>query len=93
MKMIKLSFSSSYRKVMGIREGRTWQHRFWNHIIRDQTDLNHHVDYIHYNPVKHGLVNDSLLWQFSSYYDFIKEGAYSRGWGVKEIKFDGEYGE
>lgn len=46
--------------------GRIWQSRFWEHLIRDEEDWCRHVDYIHYNPVKHGLVDDPTAWPFSS---------------------------
>jgi putative transposase len=66
-KEIKRLFTKSYLEQIGpgdirsesrVRRGEAaiWQRRFWEHTIRDQTDLNHHLDYIHYNPVKHGLV-------------------------------------
>ena len=93
IKKIKLSFSSMYRKVTEQREGRVWQYRFWDHIIRDQADLNHHIDYIHYNPVKHDFVNDPRYWKYSSYNAYLKEGIYIPGWGAKDVKFEGEYGE
>ena len=55
MRRIKLAFASRYLKHRGLRTGKTWQSRFWDHIIRDENDWKHHMDYIHYNPVKHGL--------------------------------------
>ncbi|USN53501.1 MAG: transposase [Candidatus Nomurabacteria bacterium] len=48
-----------------------WQKSFYDHIIRDQQDLNHHVNYIHYNPVRDGLVNKPEDWPWSSYKDFV----------------------
>ena len=48
------------------REQNIWQRRFWEHCIRDDEDLERHIDYIHYNPVKHGLVHEPLQWRFSS---------------------------
>ena len=54
MRRFKLSFSLSCQHRIGVKPGRLWQYRFWDHIIRDQTDMNRHIDYIHYNPVKHG---------------------------------------
>ena len=93
IKKIKLSFSSNYRKSMGMRKGRVWQYRFWDHIIRDQNDLNKHVDYIHYNPIKHGLVNNPQSWKFSSFKEYLKEETYQPGWGEKPVKFEGDFGE
>jgi putative transposase len=53
-----------------------WQRRFWEHQIRDENDLNKHVDYIHYNPVKHGLVERVEDWPWSTYHRYVKEGFY-----------------
>jgi putative transposase len=57
-----------------------WQKRFWEHTIRDEEDLIHHVNYIHYNPVKHGLVNCPHQWPFSSFHRWAKEGYYNPEW-------------
>ena len=78
MKKIKLSFSTSYRKAAGWRDGRVWQYRFWDHIIRDEDDMNRHIDYIHFNPVKHGLALSPFEWQHSSIHDYLKDGYYDR---------------
>jgi putative transposase len=59
-----------------------WQRRFWEHQIRDQEDFNRHCDYIHYNPVKHGLVNLPMEWKHSSFRRFVEKGLYSEGWGL-----------
>jgi putative transposase len=53
-----------------------WQRRFWEHQIRDENDLQKHVDYIHYNPVKHGLVERVEDWPWSTYHRYVKEGFY-----------------
>jgi putative transposase len=58
-----------------------WQRRFWEHTIRDEQDLNRHIDYIHYNPVKHGLVMRVAEWQWSSFHRYVKEGMYDPLWG------------
>jgi putative transposase len=55
-----------------------WQKRFWEHQIRDERDLQRHIDYIHYNPVKHGLVKSVDDWLWSTYHQFVKEGFYGR---------------
>ena len=52
-----------------------WQHRYWEHQIRDETDFARHVDYIHYNPVKHGLARSPLDWPYSSFGRYVKAGA------------------
>ncbi|GMR00740.1 MAG: transposase [Gammaproteobacteria bacterium] len=48
------------------RESTLWQRRFWEHQIRDQQDFNRHLDYIHYNPVKHGLCERADAWPYST---------------------------
>ena len=94
VRQVKLSFSVRYKKLNKIPNGRIWQYRFWDHVIRGQEDLNYHIDYIHYNPVKHRYVNDPNEWIFSSFHNYRKLGYYSDGWGVKEIKiFEGDFGE
>ncbi len=52
---MKMSFAAFYRKESNMRSGRVWQHRFWDHIIRNEKDLYGHVDYVHNNPVKMGM--------------------------------------
>jgi putative transposase len=66
------------------REGPVWQRRFWEHRIRDEDDLYAHLDYIHYNPVKHGLENTVRKWRFSSFHSFVERGVYSPDWGLGE---------
>ena len=63
------------------REALVWQRRFWEHQIRDQEDFNRHCDYIHYNPVKHGLVHDPKKWEYSTLHRFIQQGLREEGWG------------
>ena len=58
-----------------------WQRRFWEHMIRDETDYRHHLDYIHFNPVKHGYVNNAQAWPHSSFKKFEARGYYSPDWG------------
>lgn len=70
------------------RESTLWQRRFWEHRIGDQEDFNRHIDYIHWNPVKHGLVERVIDWPYSSFHRHLKEGSYAADWGVSEIVFD-----
>lgn len=70
--------SASRRKH---RESDVWQRRFWEHAIRDETDLKKHLDYIHYNPVKHGLVSCPHLWEYSSFRKWVERDGYSSDWG------------
>ena len=58
-----------------------WQRRFWEHTIRDKEDFERCLDYIHYNPVKHGLVTAPKAYEFSTFHRFVKEGIYPKDWG------------
>jgi putative transposase len=70
-----------------------WQHRFWEHQIRDDGDFAKHVEYIHFNPVKHGLVNSPKAWPHSTFHRFVKQGIYPDDWGAdKAIDFDENVG-
>ena len=62
-------------------EYRLWQRRFWEHTIRDETDLQTHIDYIHYNPVKHGWVERVVEWPYSSFHRYVKMGWLDKDWG------------
>lgn len=64
------------------KERNLWQRRFWEHLIRDDIDFARHCDYIHYNPVKHGLCKKPKEWSFSSFHRFVAEGVYPEDWGV-----------
>ena len=59
-------------------EAAIWQRRFWEHQICDELDLSRHVNYIHFNPVKHGLVIDPADWPWSTYHQYLREGYYGR---------------
>lgn len=58
-----------------------WQRRYWEHLIRDQEDFNHHLDYIHINPVKHGLVTAPKDWPYSTFHRWVQQGRYPLSWG------------
>lgn len=60
-------------------EAAVWQRRFWEHQIRDEADLKRHVDYIHFNPVKHALVTDLAGWPWSTYHRYVRQGYYNAG--------------
>ena len=76
--------------VFGSRERQgeqaIWQRRFWEHRIRDERDFAHHVDYIHYNPVKHGLVNRPVDWPYSRIHRAIRQGMIPADWGGDPIE-------
>jgi putative transposase len=58
-----------------------WQKRFWEHTVRDEEDLKRCVDYVHWNPKKHGLVTRVRDWPWSSFHRFVKAGEYPLDWG------------
>ncbi|WP_297529382.1 REP-associated tyrosine transposase [Thiohalobacter sp.] len=66
------------------REKGIWQRRFWEHRIRDQADWERHLDYIHFNPVKHGLVPSAGDWPYSSFHRLVARGWYPEDWGREE---------
>jgi putative transposase len=69
-----------------------WQRRFWEHTVLDEADFARHVDYVHFNPVKHGLVERASAWPFSSFRRAMARGNYPDDWGCGEA-IDGEFGE
>jgi putative transposase len=81
-RMIKGRFTHSYREKG--YEGEVWQNRFWEHTIRDDEDFARHFHYIHYNPVKHGLVESPVQWEYSSFHKYKAMGWYSDEWGRVE---------
>jgi len=66
----------------GTRAASVWQPRFWEHLIRDEADLARHVDYIHFNPVKHGLARRPGEWRYSTFRQYVACGHYPSDWGV-----------
>jgi putative transposase len=76
---------------MARRERVVWQRRYWEHRIRDEADLQRHIDYIHYNPVKHGWVSRPTDWAYSSLHRYIAHGLLPADWGGSEV--EGIHGE
>lgn len=70
-----------------------WQRRYWEHLIRDEDDFARHVDYIHYNPVKHGHVKRASDWPHSSIHRYIASDAKESNWGDGGLTEAGEFGE
>jgi len=68
------------------QERAVWQRRFWEHQIGDEGDFIQHVEYIHYNPVKHGLVKAPKDWPYSSFHRDVRRGVYAWDWGAGEEK-------
>ncbi len=84
---IKATFSKSlpsteHRSAVMVRRGERgiWQRRYWEHTIRDERDCAAHMDYIHFNPVKHGLVERPSDWLFSSFRQCVAAGFYPADW-------------
>jgi putative transposase len=86
-RQIKSAFSRGLEKQEYISDSRLrkqerglWQRRFWEHAIRDQDDLNQHIDYIHINPVKHGYVQKAVDWPYSSFHRYVQLGILPSDW-------------
>ena len=77
--MSKTERRSTVRLARGERG--IWQRRYWEHAIRDDLDLRRHIDYIHFNPVKHGCVGRAVDWPHSSFRQYVLRGIYSGEWG------------
>lgn len=69
-----------------------WQRRFWEHQIQDEADLARHIDYIHFNPVKHGWVLRARDWPYSSLHRYVREGKLPADWGIAAA-IEGQFGE
>ena len=74
------------------RETGIWQRRFWEHAIRDAADFARHVDYIHFNPVKHGYVTRVGDWPYSSFHRYVKNGLLAADWGGDLGDIQGPFG-
>jgi putative transposase len=92
MRRIKEEFTRSFLEAGGVdgplsnsrakkRERAVWQRRFWEHTCYDQDDVNRCIDYIHWNPVKHGLVQRVKDYPWSSFHRYVEEGIYPLEWG------------
>lgn len=75
------------------RERGIWQRRFWKHRIRDEADLRRHIDDIHYNPVRHGLVSRLVDWPCSSFHQYVRHGLLPADWSGDAIDDGDRYGE
>lgn len=88
-RLLKSHFSRQIQKNEFVSDSRlpksergVWQRRYWEHQIRDETDYQRHLDYIHYNPVKRGYVDKAVDWPYSSNHRWIKLGIYTENWAV-----------
>ena len=98
-RLIKAHFSGSIKKGEIVNNSRQrkgergiWQRRYWEHLIRDDIDYVNHVEYIHYNPVKHGYVDYVLDWKYSSFHHWVDKKLYPSNWAAPEnvinLKFE-----
>lgn len=82
MRSCKAVFTREYKRSRGLRGNVTiWQTGFMDHVIRDEYDFERHLNYMHYNPVKHGLVQHPEDWAHSSFRTWKERGHYADGWG------------
>ena len=70
-----------------------WQRRFWEHTIRDENDYARHVDFVHFNPVKHALVQRVRDWPHSSFHRYVREGLLPDDWAGDFSDGGGDFGE
>ena len=80
---------SASRKMKGERG--VWQRRFFEHTCRDEADLKRCVDYVHVNPLKHGLVERVRDWPWSSFHRYVREGEYTLDWGSANQWYGDEF--
>ncbi len=77
MQSVKWNYSYNYKHLHNIRGQLTlWQRGFYDHIIRDLKDFESHLEYIHWNPVKHNLATIPEEWKYSSFKSWVKRGFY-----------------
>ena len=92
-RLIKMEFSKALPRTERLSAVRTrrgergiWQRRYWEHLIRDERDYRAHMDYVHINPVKHGLVECVADWPYSTFHRMVAEGIYPMNWaGGSEV--------
>ena len=98
-RLIKSTFSRVLSTTEQISKSRInkgergiWQRRYWEHLIKDENDYNQHVNYIHYNPVKHAYVESPSDWPYSSIHRYIRNGDLPSDWASVEV-YEGGFGE
>ena len=99
--LIKSGFSRCISKNERISASRMkkgergiWQRRYWEHCIKDDRDFENHVNYIHYNPIKHGYVKHAVDWEYSSFHRYVANGLLPKNWGMSsELEHKGSFGE
>jgi len=75
------------------RESTLWQRRYWEHQIQDEADFERHMDYVHYNPVKHDLVKQVKDWPYSSFHRYVEAGVYAEDWTMEPPTDETGFGE
>jgi len=92
IKAIKIRFARAIpatERRFGTRVARgeqaIWQRRFWEHAIRDDNDYARHMDYVHFNPVKHGYVTFARDWPFATFHRLVQTGLYPADWAARDI--------
>lgn len=82
LQSIQRNFTRNFKHARHINEPtQLWQRGFWDHVIRDEHDFANHLDYIHFNPVKHGYVSVPGAYAHTSFNEYVKRGWYEPGWG------------
>jgi putative transposase len=92
---IKIAFSKQIPKTeprLAVRDDKgeraIWQRRYWEHTVRDERDYAAHVDYVHINPMKHGLVPKIADWPYSSFHRDVALGRYPIDWCGTNIEME-----
>jgi putative transposase len=70
-----------------------WQRRYWEHTLRDESDFERHVDYIHFNPVKHGHARRVGDWPYSTFHKMVRIGIYPEDWAGDSRDTESHFGE
>ena len=90
---IKKDFSKALPKIERLSDVRIrrnergiWQRRFWEHMIRDDEDYAAHMDYLHFNPIKHDLVKQVSDWPHSTFHKLVEKGIYPEDWASCAIE-------
>ncbi|MBI1284288.1 MAG: transposase [Thiobacillus sp.] len=86
-RLIKMGFSKALPRTERVSKVRAkrgergiWQRRYWEHLIRDEADFQAHMDYVHINPLKHGLVQQVADWPYSTFHRLVEQGVYPSDW-------------
>lgn len=101
-RLIKKRFTTAYLQAGGIEaaanasrqakgERSLWQRRFFEHTVRDEPDMKRCIDYVHVNPLKHGLVDRVIDWPWSSFHRYVRLGEYLPDWGNANLWYGDEW--